>query len=789
MYSHTHKKKQEADQDPAAQNAQNQGTFLEDNRPGSAAQKKLQDAIPEPPVTGDGTEPIQRYIMDGSRAVPRSSLTATVEAAFRQRMNRVPNPTEIAALRRLTAWHGTHPDRNITLADLISQVAPGRPSGVRSSGAPARSAAAASASTPVTTPASAASREVVPGPASPAELPASATPVIVATAPTGTGTVAAPPSQEATGAQSLAPAASTPLVPATGAVTTPAAATSSTPAEAVTAPASGSSAVISDRRTAHNLSGIPSLRQDTETHVGFEIELGRIFTFPRTRVADLEPLVNHTLFTCVIPAIQSAPVLEMLLDDVRQTASSASTGQVEFRTTPLRFAQINMGLREALRAAIAGFPVDVFGRSPGPIEFSYRQGRVSGTGRWEPTSLVSANAALLRRGSTTGRFSSPAEMAQHATTSIELDAFARLNAEQQALLLPSARGAGTKQAVVDAMAARASGDNLNATTTGRNDEAAMAKSPIESIVGADPSIRLPAAARRAGSVRISDLRGSGQLAERHAFVDAERLVADIRRGAAFPTHQGEGGHGFRAVAEKLQAPLEDTHSGELRILIEHRRGALRDAVNAALGGSSGALEAFAAAARAMDDARRSRSTSAASSGTPAAAQTGAPVEPATTAVTGSGSTSTLTPATGATAAATAPAEAAAGAPFIANPIAPMTLQQMIAHYQVGIVWAAAHGGTFSPEFLLFRDHTAAAMQVVVAGGLNAGQATAYELAIPLRIAARNAIGPHPEADVQQQVFDDIDGYASQLWALHRYLTQRPAAPAAAVADQAHAASA
>jgi hypothetical protein len=787
MYSHTHKKKQDADQDPAAQNAQNQGTFLEDNRPGSAAQKKLQDAIPEPPVTGNGTEPIQRYIMDGSRAVPRSSLTATVEAAFRQRMNRVPNPTEIAALRRLTAWHGTHPDRNITLADLISQVAPARPSGVRSSGAPARSAAAAAASagTPVTTPASAASREVVPGPASPAELPAVATPVIVATAPTGTGTVAAPPSQEAAGAQSLAPA-STPLVPATGAVTTPAAATSSTPAEAVTAPVSGSSAVVSDRRTAHNLSGIPSLRQDTETHVGFEIELGRIFTFPRTRVAELEPLVNHTLFTCVIPAIQSAPVLEMLLDDVRQATSSASTGQVEFRTTPLRFAQINTGLREALRAAIAGFPADVFGRSPGPIEFSYRQGRVSGTGRWEPTGLVSGNAALLRRGSTTGRFSSPAEMAQHATTSIELDAFARLNAEHQALLLPSARGAGTKQAVVDAMAARASGENVNATTTGRNDEAAMAKSPIESIVGADPSIRLPAAARRAGSVRISDLRGSGQSAEHHAFADAERLVADIRRGAAFPTHQGEGGHGFRAVAEKFQAPLEDTHSGELRILIEHRRGALRDAVNAALGGSSGALEAFAAAARAMDDARRSRS--AAAPATPAAAQTGAPAESAAAAVTGSGTTSTLTPATGATAAVTAPAEEAAGAPFIANPIAPMTLQQLIAHYQVGIVWAAGHGGTFSPEFLLFRDHTAAAMQVVVTGGLNAGQAAAYAVAIPLRIAARNAIGPHPEADVQQLVFDDIDGYASQLWALHRYLIHRPAAPAAVVADQAHAAA-
>ncbi|MCD7848950.1 MAG: hypothetical protein LUH63_03940 [Parabacteroides sp.] len=61
------------------------------------------------------------------------------------------------------------------------------------------------------------------------------------------------------------------------------------------------------------------------------------------------------------------------------------------------------------------------------------------------------------------------------------------------------------------------------------------------------------------------------------------------------------------MAEKLQPPLLDTVSHELRVLVEHRSSGSRtlvDAVNQALMGNADLLKEYADAAKRMDRLRR-----------------------------------------------------------------------------------------------------------------------------------------------------------------------------------------
>lgn len=205
----------------------------------------------------------------------------------------------------------------------------------------------------------------------------------------------------------------------------------------------------------------------------------------------------------------------------------------------------------------------------------------------------------------------PARPAQHATTSIELSAFTKLKNTDQQKLFPGIADTtipdGDRQQTLARIARQIlMTQNIDATTRGRNTKSTMAKSPIESLLAADSRLRAPDVSVST-SVKVSDKEE-----DTYRLKEMDDVIDWIHRSRRFPIMQGQGEGkdeivGYRAVAEKLQPPLLDTVSHELRVLVEHRSSGSRtlvDAVNQALMGNADLLKEYADAAKRMDRLRR-----------------------------------------------------------------------------------------------------------------------------------------------------------------------------------------
>lgn len=358
------------------------------------------------------------------------------------------------------------------------------------------------------------------------------------------------------------------------------------------------------------------MRPETETHIGFEIEPGGHYRFPvGVAERDVTKFVNQTLAVFVSlprpmdrdPHPAPVPVLEMIIDDPK-TEDGKVVVQVEFRTVPLRFDQINQDLGTTIRSAINGFPYRRMLRFPQQTLVTI--GTDSRRGYWIPTTLL-LESALLRNAVTNSSPRMPARPAQHATTSIELSAFTKLKNTDQRKLFPGIAGTtipdGDRQQTLARIARQIlMTQNIDATTRGRNTKSTMAKSPIESLLAADSRLRAPDVSVST-SVKVSDKEE-----DTYRLDEMDDVIDRIHRSRRFPIMQGQGEGedeivGYRAVAEKLQPPLLDTVSHELRVLVEHRSSGahtLVDAVNQALMGNADLLKEYADAAKRMDRLRR-----------------------------------------------------------------------------------------------------------------------------------------------------------------------------------------
>lgn len=354
-----------------------------------------------------------------------------------------------------------------------------------------------------------------------------------------------------------------------------------------------------------------SMRTEDRTRIGFEIEVGQKYDFGRdTDPAKLEQIVNQTLyrFTPVYPnGTYGEPILEMVLDDVK-IENQYPTAQIEFRTTPQDFENLNPDLKANIDDAISSFPQRMAGEE-------VRTTR----GVWQPTQLTEDNVQTLRTAKRLqGRLT--AKPVQHATVSIELNAFTRITPEQKALLYTQGASANNEAQLTAAISAHTGNDGIDATTTGRNNAGIMVKTPVEAILAVRPDLSVTPASGVKGLRQMREQEVSEVQISRTAqyVVPKTATGTQLIRTLGFPGIQGEHGIGYRAIAEKLQSPLLDTVSGGTRVLVEHRgnsEGSLAYKVNAALNGRRDTLDTVRDAARAMDNARQRPAAAAGSSTT------------------------------------------------------------------------------------------------------------------------------------------------------------------------------
>lgn len=366
-----------------------------------------------------------------------------------------------------------------------------------------------------------------------------------------------------------------------------------------------------------------NMRTEDRTRIGFEIEVGQKYDFGRdTDTGKLEQIVNQTLykFTPVNPdGTHGEPILEMVLDDVKNE-SQYPTAQIEFRTTPQDFESLNADLKTNIDDAISSFPQQMTGEE-------VRTAR----GIWQPTQLTEDNVQVLRTARRLqGRLT--AKPVQHATVSIELNAFTQIKPEQKALLYTQGAGANNEAQLTSAISAHTGNDGIDATTTGRNNAGIMVKTPVEAILAVRPDLSVTPASGVKGLRQMREQEVSEVQITRTAqyMIPKTATATQLIRILGFPGIQGEHGIGYRAIAEKLQPPLLDTVSGGTRVLVEHRgnsEGSLAYKVNAALNGHRDPLDTVRDAARAMDTARQRPAAAATSSTSTAVATT--PQEPRT----------------------------------------------------------------------------------------------------------------------------------------------------------------
>ncbi len=386
---------------------------------------------------------------------------------------------------------------------------------------------------------------------------------------------------------------------------------------------------------------------ETETHVGFEIELGKDYFFPSDSYDEIDKLTNKTLAVFYIDEgfikelkaksldekreraslkklAMSNHLLEMLIDDVSLEGKEGKKkvkAQVEFRTTPLAFGCIGLWLKNVILAAIREFSVTILARG----------GMVMNTtcGCWESRGQFTYFPEGGEK-----KMELPKNLVQHATLSIELEAFAKLaksgviGREYQKKLVPYLEGCESRQEIVDRFFVflRRSQDKfkngvyIDATTGGRNKAGSRKnfskteqgdytqhgicfKSPLEALFAADRSLKIKEEYGNniAKKVKYGDIKGDNY---EFSLLPIKSVVKNLLRNRKFPKMQGEGGIGYRVVGEKLQPLLLDSMSGMPRMLVEHREGALVKAMNEALAGTKTNFKNITAAAKAMDDARK-----------------------------------------------------------------------------------------------------------------------------------------------------------------------------------------
>jgi hypothetical protein len=352
--------------------------------------------------------------------------------------------------------------------------------------------------------------------------------------------------------------------------------------------------------------GPPGMKTRIEdaTHVGFEIELGAKYSVNRFDGA--ASFVNETLLEF---HDQGRPLLEMLLDDVKPDKGGRLSFQIEFRTVKLELDSINSTLAEKVRKAINSLNAKKAFARDGP-----------GAKGWQRTArgvafMEKAGDSLQTQ---VVRFFAPSNLAQHVTSSINLEAYSKLRSEQQVLLYPRGEGSRSRAALYGKIAQTMSADDLDVSTKGRNEAQVMIKSPLESMIAAEYAhgIRDAEAAFKEveATKQPSKVSVGANKEDQHSVASLVDAISSIFTTGAYPAMQGRSGNGplakiptgYRAIAEKLQPPLYDPSNHQLRVLVEHRTGALRAAFNAALtpGGDTRAWEAFKKAARAMDELAR-----------------------------------------------------------------------------------------------------------------------------------------------------------------------------------------
>jgi hypothetical protein len=326
-------------------------------------------------------------------------------------------------------------------------------------------------------------------------------------------------------------------------------------------------------------------------------------------------------------------------------------------------------------------------------------------------------------------------------------------ADQNLLFQPGA-GATTKQGLLDRLASLTAGNSsglIDASTRGRNNARTTVKTPVESILAADPTLAIPRQ-----SVDTRNVTVDGRTA--YGVQNVQNTVANIRRANAYPTLQGQDNIGYRAIAEKLQPPLRDTTSGQVRVLVEHRVGGLVDAVNSALAGNPRDLGQIANAANRLDS-QRNRLPEPILRQTPSErGQELQQVLPTESNIINSPRSEELQQ---------------IGRPNILPPPQDLDLQNLAAHYDAGIQWANGQG-TFSNEFAAFRNDLNGTLDVLRQNRLN--QTTVDDIGnrLPGIMAANDVLpnGPYVGEDIQQRIFDAYSvHYGRYLWGLLRYFTQ------------------
>lgn len=349
--------------------------------------------------------------------------------------------------------------------------------------------------------------------------------------------------------------------------------------------------------------------EESSTRVGFEIELAVEYQFSAKNLKLIEHLTNQTLATYYNK--ENIPILEMLIDDVKINNKNKKNlfteAQVEFRTVPLEFDQICLELSEDIRKAISGFNVTIL-KSGG-------EQKVIGGGYWKTLKVL---PEFPSKRST--KLQAPKNLAQHATLSIEPEAFSKLEPEQREVLVPYLKYCKSRQDIYDKLvdfvcvSCKKVNENaaINASTTGRNaggkglsfalhhgskqslDEESLNtggidfKTPLEAILVADTTLKTDYMDGKKGfpsSVYFDDscIYPIGDLVSvKSDMTEFPKIQGENKVGSGIIGEKKNEQIGYRVVAEKLQPLLLDKKSGIPRILFEHRGGRFVDAINAAL---------------------------------------------------------------------------------------------------------------------------------------------------------------------------------------------------------------
>lgn len=338
---------------------------------------------------------------------------------------------------------------------------------------------------------------------------------------------------------------------------------------------------------------------ENHTRVGIEIELGAHYSFNPAYEKQLEALTNQTLATFYLS--DRTPLLEMLIDDISHPPGKPVDAQIEFRTVPLEIEDIKCDTAGIIRKAIAAFRTELIIETEKMIH-------VPRTGYWQLQQKLPAPPT-----NSSSRLQAPSKLAQHATLSIEPEAFGKLPHEQQRLLVPYMEGVRNRGefytrlacfiyerpqipshsqhvSVKDRKPTTQSGATaapapvsplhcIDASTDGRNRAEVTAKTSLEAIAAADSTWKpwkdplIYSAITEKGTVYIN----ADNCFPSSPFTEAISRIRDT----GFPRIQGENGAGYRAIAEKMQPLLLDQVSGIPRILFEHRSGVLVNAINVA----------------------------------------------------------------------------------------------------------------------------------------------------------------------------------------------------------------